>query len=326
MRPAVWITIAVAPLLVTACGIGNQQPTNQSDGYPRIVDNCGTEVPISRKPERVVALGPSEVTTLVAAGAGKTLVARNDLGKADPYTPDIQRAVTSVPQLGKGGEVTAETLVAQQPDLAVGSVSETLSYDRLKAVGIPLIALRGNCGSAHAPGRGDGTADFDDVYHDVETLGGLLGSADTARSSVSALHARVDAAKSAGATNPQLQNKSAAALIIVKNGIRAYGSASMAHTQLTALGLRNVFANTTSRVFDANVENIIDRDPDYLVLLSYGESDAQARANLLGIPGAGDLKAVRDNKLLVQPYEYSSQGVLAVNGLENMAQRLPTLR
>lgn len=311
--------VSVAVFALAGCGSGGQLPAS-ADGFPMTVQNCGHDVVIDRKPERVVALGPSEVTTLYTAGAAAKLVGRDDAGmKSAPYTPDIRAAVAQVPQLGSGGEITRENIIDLKPDLVVGSVSETIGPETLSAVGIPMLSLRGNCGSNHAPGASDGTADFDDVISDVELLGRLLGTTDQASRAVASMRQRITQASSSA----NLHGKTAIAAIVFKNGLKVYSRRSMAHTQLRALGAKDLFADVDSRVFESNIEELISRNPELIVILSYGDTDDQAKAKFLEIPGASTLAAVRNNALFVQPYEYSSQGTLSVTGLENMARNLP---
>ena len=308
----------VAALALAGCSTGDPASGNDGRSATTLV-NCGREVTFDHEPERVVALGPSEVTTLYSAGAASKLVGRDDAGKkSDPYPPDIRAAVADVPQLGSGGEVTRENIIALNPDLVVGSVTETISPETLAAVGIPMISLSGNCGSNHAPGLGDGTADFDDVFNDVTELGRLLDTTDRSTAAVATMRQQVARAEPAAA----LRGRTAAAVIVFENSLEVYGRQSMAHTQFQALGLRDAFGDADSRVFEASVEQLVSRNPDVVMILSYGESDAQAKARFLRIPGASDLAAVRGNRVFVQPYEYSSQGTLSVTGLQNMSRAL----
>lgn len=316
------IAATAVSLAVAGCGSG-ATATGGADGFPMTVSNCGTPTTIEQRPERVVALGPSEVETLYSAGAASRIVARNDAGaKSDPYTPEMKAAVASVPQLGGGGgQITREAIIAAQPGLVTGSVSGSVPADmptNLAAVGIPMLPLRGNCGSNHAQGESDGTSDFEDVYFDVATFGTVLGTEPQATAAVADMKRRVAAARAPAA----LQGRTAAAGIVMDNVFEVYGRRSMAHTQFQALGLRDAFADVDKRVFDANIEEVIARNPDVMVLLSYGQSDEQAREQFLRIPGAANLAAVRNGALFVQPYEYSGQGSLAVTGLENMAAKL----
>ncbi|WP_344869293.1 ABC transporter substrate-binding protein [Amycolatopsis ultiminotia] len=311
-------TAAAAVLALQGCSAGDPEP-GTANGFPRTVENCGHEVNIEREPERVVALGPSEVTSLYAAGDAPKLVGRDDAGmKSAPYTADIRTAVARVPQLGSGGEISREDLVASSPDLVVGSVTETITPDTLGAVGIPMVSLRGNCGSNHAPGASDGTSDFNDVFSDLELFGQLSGTTDHASAVIVSMRQRIAQAKASAS----LQGKTAATVIGLHDGLEAYGRRSMAHTQFRELGAKDAFADVDSRVFEANIEELAKRNPDIVMILSYGETDEQAKSKFLSIPGAANLAAVRNHTLFVQPYEYSSQGTLSVNGLENMARTL----
>ncbi|MFP5022403.1 ABC transporter substrate-binding protein [Pseudonocardia phyllosphaerae] len=308
---------AVTSLALAGCGGGSTQAG--ADGYPMTIENCGHDVVVDHKPERVVALGPSEVTTITTAGGASKLVGRDDAGlRSAPYPPAMRAATANVPQLGTGGEVTREAIIDARADLVVGKSTETVNPDTLSAVNIPLYALRGNCGSNHAPGTSDGTSDFEDVFSDLTVLGKLFGTEQQASAAIADMKKRIAATKAPAS----LQGKSAAALIVFKNGLEAYGSQAMSHTQLQTLGLRDVFGDTPKRVFEANIEEIIARNPDVVVLYSYNETPEQAKQNFLRIPGAANLNAVKNKTVLVQPYELSSQGALAVNGLENMAKNL----
>ena len=46
----------------------------------------------------------------------------------------------------------------------------------------------------------------------------------------------------------------------------AYGTGSMAHPQLEAAGLENVFGDVDERVFEVTLEELLGRDPDVVVL------------------------------------------------------------
>lgn len=323
-RPAVGMAVAAATLSLALAGCSaSGQGESGADGFPMTVQNCGLPVRIEQKPERVVALGPSEVETIYSAGAASKLVARDDTGKKSaPYTPEMRAAVAAVPQLGTGGgQISRESIIAAQPGLVTGAISGSVpadTPDNLAAVGIPMLSLRGNCGSNHARGDSDGTSDFEDVYHDVTSFGRLLGTEDRAAATVADMRQRVGRAKAA----PGLQGRTAAATIVQNGTVEVYGRRSMAHTQFEALGLRDVFDDVDQRVIDAKIEEVISRNPDVVMLLSYGQTDQQAKDEFLRIPGATNLNAVRNNALFVQPYEYSGQGSLAVTGIENMAARL----
>lgn len=319
MRPGVKIlAMASVVALMSGCGASGRTSGSETE-FPTTINNCGHDVRIERQPQRVIALGPSEVTTLYAAGATKRLVARGDMGnKSASYTPEVKAAVASVPQIASSGEITRESLIGLRPDLVLGAVTESMSAESLNAVGIPMLSLRGNCGSSHAPGSSDGTADFDDVFSDVSRLGNLLGTIAHASASIADMRKRINKVKS----STQLQGKTAAAVIVWQNTLDVYGRPSMAHTQFQTLGIKDVFGDVDNRVFDGNIEAIIARNPDLVMILSFNETAEQAKEKFLRIPGAASLAAVRNNALFVQPYEYSGQGAGAVNGLENMSKNL----
>ncbi len=66
--------------------------------------------------------------------------------------------------------------------------------------------------------------------------------------------------------------RSAAALIFGRDTptISVYGDRSTVDQQLQLLGLTNVFGDADERVFEPNIEEIIQRDPEVIILLTHG--------------------------------------------------------
>jgi hypothetical protein len=99
----------------------------------------------------------------------------------------------------------------------------------------------------------------------------------------------------------------------------AYGTRSMAHPQLEAAGFGNAVADVDERVFEVTLEELLDRDPDALVLL-YGDGDpGLVEDEIRGLPGADGLTAVQDDAILVQLFNFTEPPTsLSVDGLETI--------
>ncbi len=102
----------------------------------------------------------------------------------------------------------------------------------------------------------------------------------------------------------------------------AYGSTSMAHPQLEAAGLTNVFGDSTERVFEVTLEELLGRNPDVIIML-YGDGDPKAvETAVTGLPGAEKLTAVQNGDLLVQLFNFTEPASpLSVDGLEKIVER-----
>jgi iron complex transport system substrate-binding protein len=294
-----------------------------SADFPMTVSSCGENVTIAEPVERVVTLDASAVTLLHAAGGLDKLVHRFEL-EADVYPPGIAQALEGINRTQyERSELSKEAVLATDPDLIIGSPQPGMNTQSMNALGIAFVVPSGICGGTQfGETTGDGTEDFDDLFKDIETYGRVLGIEDRAKTSVDDLRARIAAVSSraeAAADKPRT-----AGVVNITPGfpVGAYGTGSMSHTQLEALGIRNVFSDHTERIFDASSEAVIDRAPDVLIVLVFDQSAEEAKNGLLSLPGVSDMAAVRNDKILILDYYYSAASTLAVDGLEDLAEQL----
>ncbi|MGH3928247.1 MAG: hypothetical protein ACRDTT_36200 [Pseudonocardiaceae bacterium] len=134
-------------VLLGVAGCGGVASGTQASAFPMTVENCGREVRIEARPERVIAIDDNPVSLVYGAAATDKLIARADQGDAAPYTPDIQAAVEDVPQLGSGGDLSLEVVLAADPDLVIGTGQEAFTPESLEAAGIPMLVATGFCDS-----------------------------------------------------------------------------------------------------------------------------------------------------------------------------------
>ncbi len=284
-----------------------------------IVQNCGREITIEERPERVLTIGAEAPTLVAAAGAADRLVARS--GEYGSPLGRYESALEGVPELTTGHDDPAtEAIIGQDPDLVITRGSE--SAEALEAAGVDRIVIGGRCRGPDDEVTAEGT--FDEVYSDIELYGRLLGTGDAATTAVADLRERVTAVEQRFGEAPQ---RRAAAVIYAEGGIGSYGRLSIAHQQMQALGLSKVFAGSPERFFEPSIEEIIERDPQALIVLydEKGETAEGNRARLLAQPELAEVSAIRDGDILVLPFALSASSPLAVQGLETLADQLDEL-
>ncbi|MFV2107256.1 ABC transporter substrate-binding protein [Micromonospora sp. LOL_015] len=312
--------ISAAALLAAGCGEAGAGPTPAAaDGYPVTITNCRVNVTFNAAPERVVLLKSAAVPYLHALGVLDRVTARAGQYPAEYYDEATLAELDRIPLLTDKTDtsghlqISKEVVISQQPDLVLGEV-DNLSRDTLSAVDIPLLEEPAMCpGSTTVP-------TFDDIYAQMRTYGEVFDRADEAAAAVAALEermAQVQAQAGAGT------GRTAAVLYpTVGGGVTyAYGTASMAHPQLEAAGLRNVFDDVPERVFEVTVEELLGRDPDVLILLYSDGDPAAVEQGLTGLPGAENLAAVRNGDVLTQLFNFTEPPTpLSIDGLERIVQ------
>jgi iron complex transport system substrate-binding protein len=297
------------------------QGTDAPDGFPLTVENCGEEITFDAPPERVVLLNSAPVTSLAAIGALDRVIARAG-AFPDGYFDDATRgAIADIPSLGDelddSGhlQISQEVIIDQEPDLIMG-LADGMSREGFDAVGIPVIVETAFC-----PDGGLENPDFDDIYAQVSFHGEVFGLEDAAAAAVSDLQERLDAIESAIVEDGE--ERTAATLFPTIGGTPfAYGTRSMAHPQLEAAGFTNAFADTDDRVFEVTIEELLDRDPDVLILLHVDGEPGPVEDAVTSLPGAEGLTAVQNDDVLVQLFNFTEPPTpLSLDGLEAIVER-----
>ncbi|GGI06206.1 ABC transporter substrate-binding protein [Egicoccus halophilus] len=287
--------------------------------YPLTVDNCGVEVSFEAPPERVVLLNSAPVAALAALDVLDRVVARAGAFPEEYYTDEVNAAIAGIDSIGEGLDtsghlqISQEAVLAARPDLVLG-LPDGMTREGLAAADVPLIIEPAMCP------QGLDAPTFADIEAQVATYGGIFDRREAAADTVASLRQRVaDATVSAGgAVDGQ---RTAAVLYPTVGGGTgyAYGNRSMAHPQLEAAGFANVFGDVDERVFEVTLEEVLDRDPQILVLLHVDGEPGPVEQAVVDLPGADTLTAIRNGDVLVQLFNFTEPPTpLSVDGLERI--------
>lgn len=289
--------------------------------FPLTIENCGVEVTFDAPPERVVLLESAPITILQAIGVLDSVVLRAGSFPVEYYDDETNAVIESVPSLGEDIDasghlqISEEVVIDAEPDLVFG-LPDGITRAGLAGSGIQVLEQPVYCAEA------GGQTTFEDIYEQVETYGTIFGRTDEAAVAVADLRDRVNqVVADAGGIGA---GRTAAVLYPTIGGGTgyAYGNLSMAHPQLVAAGFTNVFADVDERVFEVTLEDLIDRDPDVLVLLYIGSTPDQVKDAVVALPGSEALTAVQDDEILVQLFNFTEPPTpLSVDGLQRIAER-----
>lgn len=303
--------------LLAACGEPGQQQDAAEGNYPVTVENCGAEVTFDRAPERIVLLKSASVTYLDALGLLDRVVARAGEYPPDYYDADTLDALAEIDLLTDRTDasghlqISKEAVLAQEPDLVFGHI-DNLGRQALEAVGIPMLEEPQLCP------EWDREPAWSDIYDQMRMYGEVFDRRELADDLARELEAEVE---SLTVAEPAGDIRTAAVLYpTVGGGVTyAYGTHSMAHPQLESAGLENAFADVDQRVFEVGVEELLGRDPDVLILLHSDGDPAAVERAVTSLPGADDLSAVREGRLITQLFNYTEPATpLTIEGLRRI--------
>ncbi|MGH3925520.1 MAG: ABC transporter substrate-binding protein, partial [Pseudonocardiaceae bacterium] len=231
------------------------------------VENCGRSVTIE-EPSRIVTSNTDPVYYVAAVGELDKIVAVAGLPSNTVFDEAIAAKIGKLPVLGgPEGALSTEAILGTNADLVIGTENNGgLTFEQLQTVGVPLLVTTGYCRAGGDTAGTDGRVDFTDIQNDIMFYGELFGTEDHAKRSVANIQSRLAGVKNN--LKPVTTESTAAALFLSGDTLAAYGNQSMSHTQFGLLGLRNVFAEVADRHFEPTVEEIINRNPDFIEVLT----------------------------------------------------------
>lgn len=271
--------------LLAACGGGRDAARAPSgtaaDSAVSLVDDAGRTVTLPRPARRIVALVPSVTETVVALGAADRLVGRTDFDRGP--------AVDRLPSIGGGLDPSIETLVSLRPDLVLGweTSGRPELRERLTALGIPVFSIK--------------TEDTTDVFRALRNVGRLTGRTRAADSLAASLRRELDQVRAsvAGAARPSVF------YLAWNDPPLTAGPKTFVSQVIEVAGGRNAFADATALWPTVSLEEIVRRQPDFVVV-PLGEQPSRVEA-MKRAPGWRELRALREGRAVQVPADVVNQ-------------------
>ena len=199
-------------------------------------------------------------------------------------------------------------------DLVIG-YDKGVEREQVAKAGVQLYSPEAYC-----PKYSVEKASWELIDSEINNLAKIFGVEDKANAVIAEIHAKTAKLKADAPSG----RGTGAALYITAGSTRfsAYGSSSMSQPILDANGLTNVYGDNTTRVFDGSMEDLLARNPDWIVLLSSGASDEETIQTFKSFSGADQLKAVVNDHLVVVPFVLTDPpNVLSVEGAATLAEK-----
>lgn len=295
---ATWLVICIFVCSLLGCQMMDlsQQKTPVDAGdvhYPlTITDQAGNKVTISKMPEKVVSLVPSNTEILYAIGAGPKIVA---VTNNDNYPAEVKK-------LPKVGDMTidAEKIVALKPDIVFASpLNGKETIDKLKQLGLTVFLLDANS--------------LKEVYRSIDLAGqvmNLLRQSDQLIGDMEAkklnIFRQVARAK---------QNKPVVKVWVESDpSLFTAGNGTLVHELVTIAGGDNV-AKQQSGWPQISSEQVVKWNPNIIISMYGDTSVIEKRA------GWQTIQAVQQKRIIsINPDIISRPGPRVVDALQELAK------
>ncbi|WPO97665.1 ABC transporter substrate-binding protein [Pseudomonas sp. HR96] len=309
--------------------------------YPLTLNNCGRAVTVAAPPQRAVSLGQASTELLLALGLGPRMVGSGVWFGALPA--ELQASGAQVPRLADNAP-SLEKVLSTRPDMVVaqytyhiGPTGEVATPQQLGTLGIPAYVSPADCdgkavtATSNADGSRDQLFSMDLVYKEIKELASIFDVEPAGERLTARLRQRVADAQASAARQ---QHRPLSVLYWFSSSRLAgdpwvAGRHSAPGYIAQVLGLRNV-VDSDEEWPAVSWETIAARDPDVIVLTRmqrrlYPADDVERKlAFLRSDPVTRQLKAVRNNRLIIVDAQTLNPSMAVVDAIEQISAGLAT--
>ena len=324
------LTLALASsMCLTGCGTSHQEKSgadpssataSAGSGYPATVMSCAEKLTFTEAPKKVLLLGDTDASVLTTLDVLDKVAMRT--GRLDTTGYDVTTAtkLEAIPQMESGTNATGGVSVATESILDA-HIDLVVGYDRgvdrkaLAKAGVKVYAPDAYCYDKKPVDH----ADFSLVTKEVTKTAAIFGVPKRAVTLNKALK------KEAADLPKHARGKgaSAAALWLSSDGssMYSYGRSSMVQAIFDVNGLKNAYADNRTRVFDISMEDLLKRNPDWILLLNNAYNTDDITKTFTRAKGASQLKAVQNGHVITMPYSLTdSASPMSIQGAQEVAK------
>lgn len=293
--------------------------TATTSNYPITVTNCGFEVTVEDRPERIVAIRSTVFELLAALGASDRMVGAAFL---DGVVPEPWREEAATVPIISDHAPASEPVLELEPDLIVAGWESNLAPDTagdrdfLADAGIATYVAPSACQSAQQPDK----LTYPLLFSEFAELGELIGAPEAAAALIADQQQQLADVPQLAEPATALWWSSASDIPFVGGGI---GAPQMV---MDAVGLTNVAADIQQTWTSLGWEAIVDADPQVFVLVDSKGNSADNKIQLLeDNPSTAQLEAVQQQRFVVIPFAAAEAGVRSVGAAADIAEQLAEL-
>lgn len=303
-------TVAVIVLIVSAALIiyyQGQTPDEGLEALQSLVDDQEYETTLTAYPDKIISVAPSCTEILFAIGAGDKVVGVTDYCDY-PYDFSAWVAEGNMTSIGGFENPNMEVITALDPDLILASGGiQVASVDTLRARGYKVLVLN--------------PTSVDGILNNIELVGNATGNRDEAAALINDINSRINAVAEtvANAAKPKVYYE----VYYETTSSWTIGAEAWQSELIEKAGGTNIFEDQALDYYQYQVEALISRNPDVIVLPASGMGTG-TQASLDAIkarPGWDTTNAVQNNKIFqIDSNIIERSGPRFVDAIEQLAE------
>ena len=309
-------------LALGACGPRSAPAPAHPNAVPDVTVNvCGVPTAYPKEPKRAVTYDVGITEMFLFLGLADRLVGYAGIPDGKEIAPEFAPALARLPKLSTQG-MNLETLVNAGTDFVFGGWSYGfrqggVTPELLARHGIASYVLTESC--IHVAARSE--VRLEDAFDDMRHIGAIFRSSAQADQQVAVLAQGLATLRRemAGVTHrPRVFVYDSGDKLPTTSG--RYG---MPRAMLHEAGADNLFDDIASNWPQGNWEDVVTRDPEWIVIVDYGHPSAEGKRHfLMRKPELAGVSAIRHQRFFVMTYAEATPGPRNVATTQRLAAAL----
>jgi iron complex transport system substrate-binding protein len=298
--------------------LGSAHALAEATHYPLTIQSCNREVTFQQAPKHAVSHDINMTQMMLALGLKPQMAGYSGVSGWKAVTPDMQTLLDGLPELA-AKYPSVETLLNANVDFFFAGwdygmrVGGDLTPQTLQPLGINVYELTESC--AFVMKRPP--AALEDTYNDLRNLGKIFDVQDRANALIGAMQAQVaEIRQGLPAEKPRV-------FLYDSGEDRAMtsGRLGMPQALIDAAGGRNVLDDVEASWTRVNWENVVERNPQVIVIVDYSEITADQKIRfLLNNKALQSVDAIKHQRFIVIPYVQATPGIDNVLAVATLAK------
>ncbi|HHD2753433.1 TPA: ABC transporter substrate-binding protein [Clostridium perfringens] len=303
----------------TGSSKGSTDSKNTEEGYPVTIstyDQNGKEFQetFESKPKRVISTNQTTTEIMLDLDLQEYLVGTSFMDS--PILPRLEEKYKNINVISETYP-SKEAVLALNPDLIMGwksvfSEKNLGSVESWNEKGVKTFIQRNSGISKEQT--------LEDVYYDINDIGKIFNIEEKSTKYVDDMKSRINS------VSEKIKSVKEPMKVLIlegegENKYRVYGPKTLVSDMVSKAGGVNIAKDSGS----VGVENIIEMNPDAIVLIHYlmQNKDNQEESSLLDNKALKNVTAIKENRIIYTPLsETYAGGVRTVDGIERIAKGL----
>jgi len=305
-------------LLLLPLLLGSAHALAEATRYPLTIQSCNRQAVFNQAPRHAVSHDINMTQMMLALGLKPRMVGYSGISGWKSVTPEMAKILDGLPELA-AKYPSVETLLDANVDFFFAGwdygmrVGGDLTPQTLQPLGINVYELTESC--AFVMKRP--AASLEDTYNDLRNLGKIFDVQDRANALIATMQAQVaEVRKHLPADQPRV-------FLYDSGEDRAMtsGRLGMPQALIDAAGGRNILDDVETSWTRVNWENVVERNPQVIVIVDYGEVSAEQKQQfLLDNPALQSVDAIKHRRFIVIPYVQATPGIDNVLAVQTLAR------